>query len=318
MKQIFAALSLLFCMTMLLLFPVEALSYTFTGLSLWLEKMVPTLFPFMMLSQILICFDLIPVFLSIFRPILRRLFRLPDAGLYCILTGFLCGFPMGAKNVSELYRRGQLSLSEAQTLLNFCNQIGPVFFLSFAYPILHKICPELSLPTALFGMYGIPLLCGSIEVHRMGQTQNIQQSQPIKREPDFDVIVTGNLIAISRLAGYMMFFPVLLILLEGIPKYLQNTRLFLCLKSLFYLLLEITGGLSFLAELTQTNRLDWISPAILVAISMGALQFGGCSCLFQTKSMIGGTALSLRSYFRARIKMTFLCVIFCVASSFCW
>lgn len=330
MKRILAASSLLLCMTMLLLFPSEALTYTLTGLTLWWERMIPALFPFMMMSQLLICFDLIPVFLMLFRPILKILYRLPDAGLYSILIGFLCGFPMGAKTVAVLQHRGQLSLFMAQTLLNFCNQIGPVYFISFAYPILHRICPAFPLPAALMGMYGIPLCFGIKEVFLLNQSLSSQTSCalsaaestggfPAVTEPNFDAIVTGNLIAISRLAGYMMFFPVFLVALECFPQALQHTRSFLYLKSLFYLLLEITGGLSFLSGLLQDGKTAiTLPPAILVVFCMGALQFGGLSCLFQTKSMIRGTSLSLGSYLKARIKMTLLCVIFCAVSSFCW
>ncbi len=330
MKRILAASALLLCMTMLLLFPSEALTYTLTGLTLWWERMIPALFPFMMMSQLLICFDLIPVFLMLFRPILKILYRLPDAGLYSILIGFLCGFPMGAKTVADLQHRGQLSLSMAQTLLNFCNQIGPVYFISFAYPILHRICPAFPLPAALMGMYGIPLCFGIKEVFLLNQSLSSQTSCalsaaesttgfPAVTKPDFDAIVTGNLTAISRLAGYMMFFPVFLVALECFPQALQHTRSFLYLKSLFYLLLEITGGLSFLSGLLQDGKAAiTLPPAILVVFCMGALQFGGLSCLFQTKSMIRGTSLSLGSYLKARIKMTLLCVIFCAVSSFCW
>ena len=207
MKRILAASALLLCMTMLLLFPSEALTYTLTGLTLWWERMIPALFPFMMMSQLLICFDLIPVFLMLFRPILKILYRLPDAGLYSILIGFLCGFPMGAKTVADLQHRGQLSLSMAQTLLNFCNQIGPVYFISFAYPILHRICPAFPLPAALMGMYGIPLCFGIKEVFLLNQSLSSQPSCalsaaestggfPAVTEPNFDAIVTGNLIAI--------------------------------------------------------------------------------------------------------------------------
>ena len=327
MKRILAAFALLLVMAMLLLFPTEALTYTLTGLTLWFERMVPALFPFMMMSQLLICFRLIPIFLTLFRPLLKRLFFLPDAGLYCILTGFLCGFPMGAKNVAELHSRGQLSRSQAQTLLNFCNQIGPVYFVSFAYPILHQIYPAFPLPAALFGMYGIPFCFGIREVARERKNSSKVESHTSQRlaisgkapETTFDAIITGNLIAISRLAGYMMFFPVFLVLLEWLPEGFQQTSVFLGWKALAYLLLEITGGLAFLSRLAVENVSALpVPPVILVLIGMGALQFGGLSCLFQTKSMIGNTSLSLGDYFKARLKMTLLCVIFCAAASFCW
>ena len=100
-----------------------SLAYAALGLELWYEKMVPVLLPFMILSGTL------------------------------ILMGFLCGFPMGARTIADFRDRQELSVTEGQYLLSFCNNLGPVYFLGFVLPLLHR---ESILPY-LFGMYGIPL-----------------------------------------------------------------------------------------------------------------------------------------------------------------
>ncbi|NLL78621.1 MAG: hypothetical protein GX234_02210 [Clostridiales bacterium] len=146
-------LTLTFCM---LFCPKHSLLYALTGLTLWYEKMIPALLPFMILSNLLIGLGLTDSFVFFLKPFFGRLFHLNGHGIYAILTGFLCGFPMGAKVTADLYRNHLLSKTDAENLLFFCNNIGPIYFTSFVLPLLHINNP---LPLCI-GMYGIPFLYG--------------------------------------------------------------------------------------------------------------------------------------------------------------
>lgn len=90
------------------------------------------------------------------RPLFGRIYRLSAPGIYVILMGFLCGFPMGARTASDFRDRQEISSEEGQYLLAFCNNLGPVYFLGFVLPLLHR---KLLFPY-VFGMYGVPLLYG--------------------------------------------------------------------------------------------------------------------------------------------------------------
>ena len=68
----------------ILLLPERALSLSLEGLNLWFQKMIPALFPFMILSGLLIGLELSDSFASLFAPVLRPLFRLSDSCLYCL------------------------------------------------------------------------------------------------------------------------------------------------------------------------------------------------------------------------------------------
>ena len=126
------------------------------GLSLWFSKMIPALLPFMILSGLLMELGLSDSFASLFAPILRPILRLSDSCLYCVIIGFLCGFPMGARVCAQSYAAGKLSRREASLLLVFCNNIGPVYFTGF---FLH-LFPSLQPMRAVLIMYGIPFLYG--------------------------------------------------------------------------------------------------------------------------------------------------------------
>ena len=92
----------------ILLFPAEGLSFALKGLNLWFDRMIPTLFPFMVLSGIIIRMDLTDTFVKILNPVLGSLFRIRPACVYGMLVGFLCGFPMGA-HVADFQSGGGLS-----------------------------------------------------------------------------------------------------------------------------------------------------------------------------------------------------------------
>ena len=116
---------------LLLRYPVQALDYARTGLFLWFERMIPTLLPFMILSGIMVRMNLTERFASFFHPLFHRLFGISANGSYVLFMGMLCGFPMGARVIGELLESGKMSEEEGSYLLSFCNNIGPIYFISF-------------------------------------------------------------------------------------------------------------------------------------------------------------------------------------------
>ena len=115
-----------------------SLAYAALGLNLWYEKMVPVLLPFMILSGTLIRMGMTDSLIRPVRPLFGRIYRLSAPGIYVILMGFLCGFPMGARTASDFRDRQEISSEEGQYLLAFCNNLGPVYFLGFVLPLLHR------------------------------------------------------------------------------------------------------------------------------------------------------------------------------------
>ena len=143
---------------LLLAFPMDSLSFSLTGLQLWFNRMVPTLLPFMILSGIMIRLNLTEHVVKMISPLLSPLLKVSLNGIYAVVIGFLCGFPMGAKVIADLYSCHKLNKKEASFLLAFCNNIGPVYFISFVLPTLQL---KLVLPY-VFGMYGLPFCYGVI------------------------------------------------------------------------------------------------------------------------------------------------------------
>lgn len=254
-----------------------SLYYAFMGLELWYEKMIPTLLPFMILSGLMIRLRLTEGFTTLVYPLVRPFFHVSRNVCYCMLMGFLCGFPMGAKTVYDLYSRGMINRREAEFLLAFCNNVGPVYFISFVLPLLKR---QLILPYVL-GMYGIPLLYGIVLRHTMFRDISYTTEYNTANERlrphlvnELDDAITSSVQSILGLVGYMVLFN----LLNLLPHLFLGKQPYILAP-----LLELSGGLHLLQDK---------SPLYTLLL----LPFGGLSCIAQTYSCIKNTNLSISNY----------------------
>ena len=295
---IISVVSFLLLTYMILCYPAKCLSFAFLGLDLWFRKMIPALFPFMVFSGIMIRMNLTDSFVKILSPLFRPLYRISKSGIYVLFVGFLCGFPMGAHTIAELYKQNKISKQEAEYLLAFCNNIGPVYVTGFALPILGVT----QIKTALFGMYGIPLLYGlflrRLQPYGYFPCTAAQKGQKTASTPFLEALdesVMSALNGITRLGGYMIIFNLLNIVPTLLLKTGEQRAVFACI-------LEITGGLSML----------WKSMPLY---TLSLLAFGGLSCIAQTNSMLQGTDLSLKKYvFHKTILTAVSFVYYCFAA----
>jgi hypothetical protein len=258
--------------------------------------MIPALFPFMVLSGVMIRLNLTENFVKLLKPFLQPLFHVSDNCLYVIFTGFLCGFPMGAVVVSQLYERKRLTEKEAEYLLSFCNNIGPVYFLTYALPTMGvtRVFP------CLFGMYGIPLLYGLFlryfpygKVLQQKSLSGENTASNVSFLQALDESVTASLTGITKLGGYMILFQMLNVL-PGICMQEQDDR-----RSVLSALFEITGGI---------QSLGTGAPVL----SLCLLVFGGFCCMAQTAGYLRSVKLSLKKYMGHKLILTFLSALYYV------
>lgn len=299
LKKLLLTICFIFLFICLLLFPQGGLSFAKNGLMLWFEKMIPALLPFMILSGMAVKLELTETISAIFCSILQPAFRVRKNVLYCTCIGFLCGFPMGAKVTAELYSQHKLHKKEAEFLLAFCNNLGPIYYISFVVPTL-----ELStVMPFLIGMYGIPF-CYAIllrytyfhkALNSLYQADNaLKLSKYKSKEKRNNILqyleetIVSAMNSIASLGGYMIFFNILLL-----PFSLVLSHCYQYIAPL----VEISGGLTILGK-----------KCIIYSLCM--LNFGGLCCIAQTYSCLKNTDLSITFYVRHRIIITVLAFIY--------
>ncbi len=282
--------------------PASTFQYAYQGLYQWAVRMVPTLFPFMMLSSIMIYSGADIELGKLLNIVLKRIYRYSRYGLYAIFMGFLCGFPMGAKVIGELYENKKINRSEALSLLGFCNNIGPAYFLGIILPML-KACGYHSCGWFLFGMYGIPAVYGIVLSHirtpevsgcrlTAAPTAGAAKSMPslLKRA------CLENTQSLILLGGYITFTNSFRILLDFVPISSDISAV----ASSF---IEIIGGIQaiYTTALGSPVKVFWM---------MTALCFGGVSCFLQTSCFLEKSGLPLLHYFKHKLLITLISAIY--------
>ena len=105
MKRYFTSLCVIALFVLMLLFPQPVFKGASSGLLLWFNVILPTLLPFMIVSNLLIGTRAIDAISKVFGPVMCRLFGVTRYGSFAIIAGFLCGYPMGGKVTADLVRK---------------------------------------------------------------------------------------------------------------------------------------------------------------------------------------------------------------------
>ncbi len=125
-----AAVFALMCMCLWVIFPEEAWKAALQGVSIWWEVLFPALFPFFVLSELLLGFGVVHFIGCILDPMMRPVFRLPGIGGFVMAMGFASGYPVGTRMTLRLWQQKQLTKSEAERLIAFTTTADPIFLVS--------------------------------------------------------------------------------------------------------------------------------------------------------------------------------------------
>lgn len=124
-------LAILFCIftICLVLFSKTNLTAAKNGLILWANAVVPSLFPFFVATEMLGYTNVVPFLGKWLTPIMRPLFGVPGEAAFAFIMGLISGYPVGAKIVSNFMEQGICTKEEAERMLAFTNNSGPLFII---------------------------------------------------------------------------------------------------------------------------------------------------------------------------------------------
>jgi sporulation integral membrane protein YlbJ len=287
MKRNLAGIGIVLLFALMLISPKAVFNGASEGLLLWFQIILPTLFPFIIVTNLLLYTDSIHYISGIFGKLLCWVFRVSENGSFAVIVGFLCGYPMGAKVTADLISTGHITENEGKYLLSFCNNTSPVFILNFiVWKTLNR--EELMLPSLLILLI-TPMLLSFIfrKFYLQGEKQfhHIKKSNEEKKNWNFrivDTCIMDSFETITKVGGYIILFSVILSLAESSPW--QPDILKVLLPSL-----EVTTGITMIGRSQVSLFIQY--PAIL-----GLTAFGGFCSVAQTQCMIQKTSLSILTY----------------------
>ena len=97
------------------------------GLKLCAASIIPSLFPFIVLSDYLIRSKSVEMFGRFLEPITKSVFRLPGSAGCAVIMSLVGGYPVGAGMIAKLLENGNISQGQAKRMMLFCVNAGPAF-----------------------------------------------------------------------------------------------------------------------------------------------------------------------------------------------
>lgn len=117
------------CMVLMLMYPSGTLAAALRGLSIWWDVLFPSLFPFFVISEMLLGFGVVHLFGALLDPLMRPLFNIPGSGGFVAAMGYVSGYPVGAKLTAKLREQQLVSRAEGERLVAFTTSSDPIFLL---------------------------------------------------------------------------------------------------------------------------------------------------------------------------------------------
>lgn len=127
-KNLLPAIFVIFTFS-LVIFSKQNLTATKNGLLLWANSVVPALLPFFIATELLSHTTIVSSIGKLLNKYMKPIFNVPGIGAYAFIMGIISGYPVGAKIVTEFRKNGDCSKAEAERLLAFTNNSGPLFII---------------------------------------------------------------------------------------------------------------------------------------------------------------------------------------------
>lgn len=259
------------------------------GVELCIRSVIPSLFPFFVLSGLLV-----PGISKIRFPPLGRLLRVPKGWESVFLLSCVGGYPVGAQCICQGYRSGQLTKAQAERMLGFCNNCGPAFLFGIVSPFFPH--PGYAIGIMISG------ILSAILVAFLWPGDREQNSTA----PEIPAITLPQAVkqATASMSGVCAWIFLGKILVHGLQRFLLPF-LPASLGTVLVGMLELTNGCFCLTQI----------PSIVLRFTAASMlcAFGGLCVAMQVSSICSDAGLSIGSYLPQKLLQGFFSAMIALA-----
>lgn len=275
-------------------FPDIAAQGVQNGIDLSLNILIPSLFPFMVISSLFVMSGMCRKTERVFSKTSYKLLKLPGTSMSAYIISVLGGYPVGAKSVEELYEQGSISSFEGQKMLLFCVNPAPSFVIgTVGYFMLGK--RELGLVIYISVILS-SLIVGVLT--RFWQTDETYIARKNALESSlepadaFTKSVKQSAVNMLMICAFVCVFSCINELLDLLAVS-SNTKLF------FRCILEVTNGCMS------------ASGVLPVPVIAAIISFGGICTHCQIMSTLLKLRLNLKVFYASRIVSACFSALIC-------
>lgn len=283
----------------IILSPAECMKFTISGAKLFFNSVFPSLFPFLIICNMMLAFKGVEIYSKILGSILCRPLRLPKECSIAITISCLCGYPLGAKYSSDLYESKIINGETYLRLLNIASNPGPLFVIgAVGTSMLHNTyLGYLLLISSYISCFTMSFL---IPAKKLKQN-NLKNAGTLSQMPNIGVALKNsvdNAVTTSLfVGGFIVIFSVITSIIKSNVLFNiacnELSRIFTIPQNLFsgttLGLLEMTNGCFFIS-------LSSLNTKTVLALTSFLINFSGLSVIAQVYSLTYKHNISLKRY----------------------
>ena len=287
---------------LLMLDPTAALDGARKGLSLCALTIIPSLFPFIVISSLLAAVGIPSKIGIICAPLMSKLFSVSGSGAVAFVLGLSGGYPLGAAVISDMLVSGEVNKKEAEHLLSFCNNSGPAFIVGaagvgvFASSKIGIMLYIIHILAAI--LVGILFSSRSVAV---SSSTNKAEKKAAPLSQALPACVKSGVTTVLMVCGFVVFFSVITRILDSIGIFMtfagSISQIFgaelSSVRAFLTGLLELGSGIGTMSGIPA-------SPSAL-ALAAFILGWGGLSVHLQTMSVIDSISILKTRYFPGKL-----------------
>lgn len=262
------------------------------GIKLCISIIIPSLFPFMVISSAFVG-NLDGSSLKTIFKITNKLFGISIYGAGAFICGILCGYPIGAKCAAELYAEGRISKSEAQSLMAYCNNSGPLFIIgAIGLGMLHSFkCGVFLYIVHIFSAIVAALILKPYTYIRQISSVNLPKSKPLTQ------CICESVTNVLNVCGFILMFSVVNKITQPFFA-LAPHKIRLVLPGI----VEISNGIKTVC----TNATGFCEKMTIISFVLG---WSGISVHMQVSNIAKPHGICLKKYYITRLFTAILSAI---------
>ena len=280
----------------LIFFSAESSCGIHNGMELVWNVFLPSVFPYLLLTNIIISLHLEEKIGAFFYPVFHKIFHCNKCTSYAIFTGLICGYPLGAFTLQSLYARNKVTRTYAICLLSLINNPSLGFLSAYVFGYYSCVSKSIFLISYYLPILLVGFIVTGRACHLDEQTEDKKQADSFDTVP-FSVSLLNRCIfstihTVIQVSVYIILFSMFSNLLSNfLMKYKIMATLCTCA-------LEITNGIHIL----YYNNWSW---PVKLSVTYCALHFGGLSAIGQTKSVLSKDLQDIKNYLLTKLLLSF-------------
>ena len=287
-----------------------------SGLSLWANSVVPSLFPFFVATELLMHTNLINYLGILLNRFMKPLFNIRGEGAFAFIMGIISGYPVGAKIACTFRENNICSKEECERLLSFTNNSGPLFIIGSVGLSMfqNSMIGFLLFITHLLACISVGVIFRFWKSNKKSYSTFQNNKNEFKNNyvnvSNLGEVLSESIISgiktVVLIGGFVVIFSAIISILTSSGALHIMSLIFTPLFNFLHIdtsfiqailtgFIEITNGINQIANIPCKKL------SINIIITAFLLGFGGVSILLQVLSITSKTDLSIKPYIYGKL-----------------